>query len=361
MPQNKKQHYVPTSYLRNFASSPTGKSINIYHLPSHRSILDGNLRNQCYGNYFYGKDGHLERGFADLDGAGASLVTQILSTDKLPVLGSPDHLGLTVFIVLQRSRTQHSVETYEEAEAKFVALLPDEQKLDYELHRRPLESVILPLQASLKAVPVVLDLGLHLLINNTTTEFVTSDNPVVLHNQYCEGAKGLSSTGWASLGLQVLFPLSPSRCLFMYDRKVYKVGDHRNNKTAVEADVDIALLNRMQWLSAHENIYYAGISQEPTIRRTADNTLNIRQQSKAEVRQYLTQKPNTKLLHYYSPDLPIHFDVSFCKLRREAKRVSLQDRCFKARNPELASQVVNLSEKDIMRHIREKRFSYWSA
>jgi hypothetical protein len=147
----------------------------------------------------------------------------------------------------------------------------------------------------------------------------------------------------------------------MYDRKIYKVGDHQSNITAVEADVDIALLNRMQWLNALENIYYAGISQEPTIRRTADNTLKIKQQSKAEVRQYLTEKPNRKLLHYYSPDLPIHFDVSFCKLRRDAKRVPLQDRWLKARNPELASQVVNLSEKGIMRHIRERRSSYWRA
>ncbi len=350
MPPKKKQHYVPAFYLKNSASSTSGKSINIFNIRNRRSILNGNLRNQCYGEYFYGKDGRLEEGFAELDGRAAHLIKQILATDKLPIPKSDDHVLLLVYTILQRARTQHAVETYEEAEAKFETVLPTpELKEWYRRNRKPMESVILPLRSSLRIVPVALDLGLRLLINRTAVEFITSDNPVILHNQYCAEERSLSSTGWASSGLQVVLPISPTRCIFMYDQRIYKVGDRRADVTGIAGQSDVGLLNEMQLLNALENVYYSAASQEPVIVKGAEAASRRRNSSKAEVREYPSAKTGERgsLLHYYSTDLAVDFDSSFCKIRRDARRVPLDDRLLKARDPELAAQVANTSENDI--------------
>jgi hypothetical protein len=362
MPQRKKQHYVPAFYLRNFASSEFGNSINIFNILGRRSILDGNLRNQCYGEYFYGKDGRIEEDFAELDGLAARLIRRILATDELPKPRSDDHVLLIVYTVLQRARTQHAVEAYEEAEEKFEALLPTpELKEWYRQDRKPMESVMLPLRSSLTIVPVVLDLGLRLLINSTPVELITSDNPVVLHNQYCAEAKDISSTGWASSGLQVVLPISPTRCIFMYDHRIYKVGDRHTNVTEIGDKSDIRPLNEMQWLNALENIYYAGASQEPAIVKTAEAASRRRNKSKAEVREYRSADAgrHRSLLHYYSPDLAVDLDTSFCSIRRDARRVPLSGRLLKARNPDLAGQVSNTSEFDITEWLKTRKSRYW--
>jgi len=64
--ENKKHHYVPLFYLKRF--SPDGKSINLYNLRSTRTIYKAKLKNQCYSDYFYGKEPDIEHALAGLDG-----------------------------------------------------------------------------------------------------------------------------------------------------------------------------------------------------------------------------------------------------------------------------------------------------
>lgn len=41
---------------------------------------------------------------------------------------------------------------------------------------------------------------MHLILNNSGIEFITSDDPVIVHNQYAEGVKYRGVIGWAFLG-----------------------------------------------------------------------------------------------------------------------------------------------------------------
>ena len=57
-------------------------------------------------------------------------------------------------------------------------------------------SVPAPLSVAREILPVAADLQAHLFVNTTAREFITSDDPVILHNQYCEGIAYQGVKGW---------------------------------------------------------------------------------------------------------------------------------------------------------------------
>ncbi|HQM83160.1 MAG TPA: DUF4238 domain-containing protein, partial [bacterium] len=65
MPDNKKHHFVPRFYLKLF--SENRKSINIFNLSSRKLIKNGCLKDQCYQDYFYGKDNKTEKDLSDIE------------------------------------------------------------------------------------------------------------------------------------------------------------------------------------------------------------------------------------------------------------------------------------------------------
>ena len=82
MPANKKHHYVPRFYLKRFARN--GNSLNLYNFRLARSIPDVNLKNQCYRDYMYGKEGDQEQCLSQLEGAFAQLLRYMLPSGYLP-------------------------------------------------------------------------------------------------------------------------------------------------------------------------------------------------------------------------------------------------------------------------------------
>ena len=82
MPTNKKHHYVPRFHLKNFSSD--GKLINLYNIASDKVIIGGNLKNQCYKDYFYGKEKRTEKALGVLEGAAAVVLKKIIGSGSLP-------------------------------------------------------------------------------------------------------------------------------------------------------------------------------------------------------------------------------------------------------------------------------------
>lgn len=103
MPDNKKHHFVPKFYLRNFSEDE--KSIGIYNIRSRRTIARGNLGNQCYRDYFYGKDLKIEHALAGMEGSAAMIINNCIASEAVPRPLSAEHVILSHFIVLQAART----------------------------------------------------------------------------------------------------------------------------------------------------------------------------------------------------------------------------------------------------------------
>ena len=104
MADKKKQHFVPKFYLRNFSNSD-GKCIHLINFKSQKTILRAALKNQCYVDYFYGKDLAVETGLAGIEGMSAIVIKYMLSTMSVAAPLSNEHIVLVSFVSIQLGRT----------------------------------------------------------------------------------------------------------------------------------------------------------------------------------------------------------------------------------------------------------------
>lgn len=325
MARYRKHHYVPRFYLKRFAATG-GKRIHLFNIPSSRNVLNASLRNQCYSSRFYGDDPSIEHALADIERAAAPVIRHILSTKRLPTPKSDDHYTLMAFTALQYARTQASAATTDAmTDGVIKAAYRDDPRIkdiDLEEIRIGFEnSVLLPLSILARIIPVTLDLKLHLLVNNTTTQFMTSDNPVVLYNTHCQEITIRGCTGWACSGLEVFFPLAPEACLYAHDAEIYKVGRRFGRVTRV-SPLDVLQLNRLQWLNAQQNVYYG--ANEASGDMAVENAWA---ESRRPTKHILVKEAvaeddeNDRLIHTYSPSLKLKFGLSCSSVRKRQRNV----------------------------------------
>ena len=93
MPENKRQHYVPQMLLGKF--SRDGKRTNVVLLDAGKRIRDVGIREQCYRDYYYGKDGVMEKAFGETEGRFAATLGD-LRVDHLQSISDVEiiHLDL---------------------------------------------------------------------------------------------------------------------------------------------------------------------------------------------------------------------------------------------------------------------------
>ena len=94
---------------------------------------------------------------------------------------------------------------------KSPGVVPDEMRGEIDSLRVEYKSPVTNAIKPVASTPHMLfDLALKVLVNRSGTEFITSDAPVVLFNQWCQDIRGMGTTGLACHGLQIFLPLSPT-------------------------------------------------------------------------------------------------------------------------------------------------------
>jgi len=287
-PKKKRQHFVPKSYLK-FFSYDGGTRIHLIHLETLRPIVAVGLKEQCYDDYFYGKDGKMENAFAPLEGESARVIDAIISSGKLPAPASPDDIILRTNICLQWGRTRTQAENAEELFNRTVkALFRNDWRAegitDHQIDEVTFGSEK-PAAASVGAaadmVPFMNDLAAKLVDAGQHGEFVTSDAPVVFLNPYYFGKYSGGLTGLNAAGLVIVFPVSPRYLIVLYDKSYYRVGSPSKNTVVLESAGDVAELNKLQALYAESNVYFRDsgrsteyvrlLSEVVRLRRTQEN------------------------------------------------------------------------------------------
>ena len=325
MPTHRRNHYVPRFYLKNFATSG-GRRIHLSNIPSGRNVLNASLRDQCYGSRFYGKDPNIEHGLADLEEATAAVIRDVLGTKRLPKRGSEDHCTLMAFTVTQHNRTQMSAATTDAMTDGMLKTAyrddPRFKDFDFEKHNFQFEnSVLLPLTVAAGIYPLTLDLHLRLLVNHTATQFITSDNPVVLHNTHCQDVRTRGCIGWGCAGLEVFLPLSPEVSLYAYDAAVYKVANRWSQVCRVTPR-DTRDLNRLQWLNALQNVFYAA-DEYSTLTESENGWAKTRRPTAyTGINEAVAEDDeNVRLIHTFKPGLNVKLAWSFSIIRRHQRNV----------------------------------------
>lgn len=326
MPENKKHHYVPKFYLKRFSKDK--KSICLYNFPRELKVANANLKNQCYKDYFYGKDKKAEHALAGMEGETSLLYGEIDKHGSLPPPLSQEHIAFIISMLIQYSRTKYSAEAMDEIHDKMFKQVFKE-KIESELKGVNLDDYVVGIQdvarysigILVQFYPHALDLGYKLLINKTNTEFITSDNPVVMTNQLLSFRKVGSNTGLSSKGLQIFYPLSPDKLAIIYDYEVYRVGSKNKIVIDITNEKDVYNLNALQGCSCHENIYFMSDNQNvAAIHKKVKPFLRKRKANILVFPEYDNGKKKSELIMNYKEDVKFNINLSFLSLRKSAKK-----------------------------------------
>ena len=231
-------------------------------------IEGGDLANQCYKNYLHGKKPELEKQLGKIEGHTATVFKKLDEDTHEAILPQQEINQIRLFTLIQHSRTiqfsQLMKNTFEKLltevarvhlEAKYQEALGEEDtKVTYGVNTlKHIESMI-------NVSPVAIDLEFTLLINDTDIEFITSDNPAVFYNQFLASNFSGSTIGLTSKGLQIFYPISPTRTIHFYDKNTYNVRQTSCQITRVVNSRDVIALNTLQFCAAGNNIYFRDVN-----------------------------------------------------------------------------------------------------
>ena len=261
MAENRRQHYVPQMLLGKF--SRDGKRTDVVVLDSGRRIRDVGIREQCYKDYYYGKDRLLEKAFGDTEGKFAATLGN-LSAAHLQSISDTEIIHLRLYVLFQRMRTvtaATSTGLVTEAALK-ERLRPEAEAKGIDLSAvriRPSNPQLLALTQATAGAAAIADLSMKFLLHERRVGFVISDHPVMICNQFVENHPRLSlcygTEGWMVKGIQVIMPVSPQACIVMYDPQTYACGSPRS-RVVVARRHDVRIINYLQAANGNKCLYY---------------------------------------------------------------------------------------------------------
>jgi hypothetical protein len=196
--------------------------------------------------------------------------------------------------------------------------------------------VFLSLKISKTFIRYIDDLKMLLVAAPRGSGFITSDNPVALYNQYCEGVQGMGVVGANNTGLQIFVPLSPSLLFIFYDGAIYRTLNEGPNGVVAEiSSSDVDQLNLFQVVNAEENLLFNDTTPVNYVKRLVRGGAKFRLTQSPQVHEYVQEghpeAPSLLALHEQSPNLGL--DLSFMRIKKNARGRPLVQRLNRFRRP----------------------------
>ena len=180
MSEPKKHHYVPRFYLKNFSTNR--KQINLYNFAGDRFITEAGVDGQCYKRKLHAFEPGLEKRLGVMEAAASIVIRSVIDGKALPPRGTKEWLDLLIFLVFQKARTTRSIQsadTMNQFLREQVNKGPEEAPEAF--IKEMMEDQTPPLKIIFSSLPqmmfVAADLQMHLLVNETSEQFITGDDP----------------------------------------------------------------------------------------------------------------------------------------------------------------------------------------
>ncbi|MGI6653547.1 MAG: DUF4238 domain-containing protein [Christensenellales bacterium] len=273
-------HYVPRFYLANFSGS--SQYINKYIIKIGKIVPKASLRSTGGVDNLYGKKGDIEKALSQLEGEWAKLVREIIKSSCIPTDENSNEL-IRLFFIIGNARTlkkaQEEIEQFSVLYKSIAQMYKDHGKLD--LSDETIASIsakmeipnLYPLKQAYDLLPMINDLELRLIINKSSIDFVTTDNPVSMYNQLFIDRKYFRPYGYEHIGVQVFMPISPKHCLVLFDAKPYRLRLFYNGTFTTNDPLIIRRLNRLFVAYAFNEIYFGDNASDQSILLLADHRL----------------------------------------------------------------------------------------
>jgi len=264
MANNKKQHYVPKFYLKNF-SDENGR-ISVYNIHKDMVLASVPYGSQCAKDYYYGEDCVWEKCLSLKEAQWSALFKRISNGDTLDL---DDKNLIKSFALYQRQRTLAENEYKKQQRQE---LLEETGRLLYKKNgwifdeeaekvvRERAENDITPsesLQLASQMLSIVDDLSVTVIKYKTQNKLVSSDAPVVVINKFHE-----PTIGYGCMGIIFLFPITPELLVVIYDSKMYPKYKNDSYITSFD-ETEVRNLNVLQFISAETILLANNINDLP--------------------------------------------------------------------------------------------------
>lgn len=257
MKHAKNQHYVPLLYLRQFAAEG-GKHPPIYSFDKTCQLVRRpSIRVVAAGLHFYERGDHgVEKAFTQLEGLFTGPYQRLLRMQSLAELTDEDLAVIVVFLAAQLVRTHEHREHLKSIAVSLRDLLTregadcDPEWLDVSDETLRAQHVAMLPGLIDRFSAIMLRMKRILLLNQTSMPLWTSDHPVVMHNGLDAGPRG--NLGLACRGVEVHFPLTPTRSLCLCD----PISFANLPDTIASSDVEhMRFLNSLQVFSSTRFVF----------------------------------------------------------------------------------------------------------
>ncbi len=169
--------------------------------------------------------------------------------------------------------------------------------------------------------PILFDLDIKLIRCVGAERLWLSDNPVLKLNTFFARTRHGVHLGFASVGLQLIVPISPTMAFMFHDPSIYRTGPIGQRLVEV-GDADVRELNKAQYMVGNENLY---MHSEAML--AAALALHATHNSKRSPMRGLVDMPGREqegqaadLLHLRRDRFPFSPTLSFCSVRRRIDR-----------------------------------------
>lgn len=288
----KNQHYVSQFYLRYFSLNK--KTTCLFNLKKELFIENAPIKDQCSKNFFYGRSDAFEDSLADLEQNVARTIKKLINSRKLNCIDDVEYRDLLSFTGFQYSKTDatrkridaiqntlfNEVFLPRELHPKFIKSkefrelgMTEEElyktKFKIEDEAGFAQALIMGAYSSI----LISDLTPLLILNYTDNEFITSDSPVILHNLFFN-KKMNGGRGFASKGIIIFYPLSPSILFFLFDPMIFTTS-FKGNFLNLSNTKDIDNLNLFQMLYCNQNVYFRSKGMKLYVKNLNETIKNI--------------------------------------------------------------------------------------
>jgi hypothetical protein len=322
-----KDHFVPRHYLRQFAINGSKEMVAAVQICPYRFLGSKGIGGQCQQADFEEGDKKLGNLLKTSENDLAPVLVEVV---KKETFTEPQLVALKWFAVTLHVRTRKAAEAYK--------VFP--KRIFYEVIKSGIEAGKLPLPPEGKwteemvdckgvpgflmnnVIPCALEmqtLACKLLKAPSGAFFITSDNPVVVLNQFCAGADPHRSfAGFSKSGFQLLLPISPNLCLIFYDAKIYKVGSPRHRLVSISIN-DVEVVNALQIQSAEDCAYFHEVKLESEVQRLIGLYAQFRIPAQDSLRIFPGPKQNEEVLHLRQLSARLPKPWGLCRVRRHVK------------------------------------------
>lgn len=353
MANKKRQHFVPKFYFKFF--SPDETKINLLYLKTGNILHNISIKEQCAQDNFYG-DKSVEDAFSDLETVLAGALKFCHTIKSTTELDQDKRLLIMEAAYFQKSRTlaerergntfnetfmRYHVEVGLNRDKKLSASEKEEIRQGLK-HFKPNPHFhhLAQIQTSLLGAVGLTDLDCYILENQTSRPYIFSDAPSILFNQYYEKIRHTGVLGCQTPGLQIFYPISPTRCLMFIDGKKYSVSDCTTGIISVN-ESDVENLNKMQIHNAHQVVYFHDSTISDYLKSLWKTEKKQKGTNNMVVRLAHSAQKQSSLMHSYSPLLAYSPKFSFLSYTPASESVQPE----LIRSPKLVAEVQRLMEK----------------